>query len=91
MAHLAREDRELYPRLREAAAADRRLGVLLTVLAADLSEVSALAESFFGAIDGSSSTVQVAGEYGRLLAALGMRIRREETTLYPEFERVAGR
>ncbi len=87
--HLRREDRELYPLLAAAARKDARLRLLLEGLAKDLLQVSALVDRFFleNAAGARRGAAKSAGDFGRLAAALGTRIRREESFLYPAFER----
>lgn len=87
--HLRREDRELYPLLTAAARKDPRLRLVLEGLAKDLLQVSALVDRFFAeqAAGTRRGAAEAAGDFGRLAAALETRIRREESLLYPAFER----
>ncbi len=87
LAHLSREDRDLYPPLKKAAESDAALQHTLDVFAKDMTGISQTALDFFGKyIDGGSS-MEFARDFGRLVAALKNRIGREEDILYPQYEK----
>ncbi len=87
--HLGREDDEVYPRLRAVATREPRLKKTLDFFAAESREISDLARRFFSARLEGSGDFEVAQEFGTLCARLTARARREETVLFPEFERIA--
>jgi hypothetical protein len=91
LGHLAAEDKELYPALDAAAATDPRLAALLKTLRTEMTGISAEAIAFFETYGAGGSGFGFARDFGRLSAALGSRIRREETTLFPEFLRIAAK
>ena len=88
LAHLAREDEQLYPVLREAAGNDRALMTKLEVFARDMELVTSEAVRFFEKYADGGSGIAFASDYGHLHAVLAARIRKEETNLYPEYERI---
>lgn len=97
--HLAKEDRELYPVLRKAAENNQDVRRVLELFAKDLEEVASQALAFFAKYEDVAKVseriqteVQFAVEFGqdleRLMILLALRIGREETTLYPQFDKV---
>ncbi|GKT11237.1 MAG: hypothetical protein ISEC1_P0200 [Thiomicrorhabdus sp.] len=88
LAHLAKEDRELYPVLKKAAETDPALQRTLDMYAADMDEISQAALAFFAKYSGGGSGMEFAKDLGGLFAKLGTRIRKEETTLYEKFNAI---
>ena len=88
--HLAREERHLFRPLL-AVAQPTRLKSTLAILAGEASDLQGEAEAFFARIRAGAGELEVARGFGRLYAALGERMRREETSLFPVFEREDGR
>lgn len=99
IAHLEKENRELYPTLRAAVESDPHLSGVVDVFARDMEQIAPQALDFFEkygdaeAVAASfTSNVQNVIEFGaeleRLIILLGLRIGREENTLYPAFELV---
>lgn len=97
--HLEKEDRELYPRLQSAAASDPVLRSLLGSFGKEMELIVPQALEFFARYDDPDavtdkirSNVQYAVQFGadleRLIGLLGLRIGREERTLYPQYDRV---
>ena len=88
MAHLKREDDELYPALRQSAEGDPRLKKTLDLFAAEMDQVSQTALAFFEKYSNGSSGGDFAKDFGQLKGALGIRIRREETILYDKYDQL---
>lgn len=92
MAHLNSEDAGLYPELARAAERDSNLAWLLATLKDDLKGIAQAADQFFRKVEGEPGKtvcpLELACELGRLVGWLKGRIQREETILFPEFERV---
>ncbi|MBI5497462.1 MAG: hemerythrin domain-containing protein [Deltaproteobacteria bacterium] len=89
LAHLALEDKEMYPALAAAARTRPALRSTLDQFAADMDVVSAMAVEFFQRFGDDARPVdsfQFAREQGKFMAALRARIRKEEVVLYPEYE-----
>lgn len=82
LAHLALEDRELYPELRRRAEQDREIAEMLRLFAADLDEVTGAATRFFADCDRGAAPMEIARGFGALIGRLRTRIRREEEILY---------
>lgn len=91
LGHLAKEDKDLYPVLDRAAADDRRLRDMLANLRDEMALISKQAGEFFATYEQGGSGFGFARDFGRLSAALGSRIRREETVLFPEFVKLAAK
>lgn len=86
LAHLKKEDNQLYPKLKDEAAKNANVKMLLEVMAKDMDKVSGSAMSFFDKYANGGKGMEFARDYGQLIAALGARMRTEETSLYAEFE-----
>ncbi|MFN8544142.1 MAG: hemerythrin domain-containing protein [Candidatus Binatia bacterium] len=86
LAHLRKEDEQLYPPLRTAATTQAALHKVLDQFAKDMDDVSKAALEFFEKYAQGGNGLEFARDFGKLFAALGARIRREETKLYQEFE-----
>lgn len=102
LTHLEKEDRELYPMLKRAAERDLSVRRMVGLFVKDMEELAPQALSFFAKYENvevvskrMQTEVQFTVEFGRdleqLIILLGLRIGREESTLYPEFERTAAR
>lgn len=87
MAHLVKEDRELYPVLRENAKSDERLRRTMEVFAKDMEAISEAVLKFFTKYANGGSGVEFARDFGRLFVILGGRISKEEDILYKEYEK----
>jgi Hemerythrin HHE cation binding domain len=93
LTHLRSEDSSLYTELARAAQSDHNLAWLLGSLKDDLDGIAQAAHHFFRKLEGEAGKVlcplELACELGRLSGWLKGRIQREETILFPEFERVS--
>lgn len=88
--HIAEEQRELYPPLVQAARGDERLAGQLQRMSDDLRIVNGLAEDFFKKYEGGEpKLVEFATDHGALLTILKIRLKREEETLFPLFDRIS--
>lgn len=85
LAHLKKEDAQLYPFLKKEAEGDSGLKNLLDTFAKDMDNISKSALDFFAKYANGGSTVEFAKDFGTLTAALSKRIRQEENLLYPEY------
>lgn len=87
LAHIKKEDEELYPKLKKAADSNQKLKELLAEFDKDMYEISRYSIEFFGsnhALTGSD----LAMELEKFTAILDRRILREETFLFAEFEKL---
>jgi len=82
-AHLQHEDRDLYPRLEEAAGGDENLRSLLERFQSEMQEITNDAELFFERYPTPVQSVAFARDIGRIFSLLGNRIITEESVLYP--------
>ncbi|WP_281184512.1 hemerythrin domain-containing protein [Trichlorobacter lovleyi] len=82
-AHLQHEDRDLYPRLAEAARDDVNLQILLDRFQNEMQEIATDAERFFERYPAPEQSVVFARDIGRIFSLLGNRIITEESVLYP--------
>lgn len=88
LAHLQKEDKELYPVLRDGAAARPQLRELLDLFSADIQAVTGLALAFFALLDRGGSMLEISRELGSLSARLKLRIASEESQLYAEYDAI---
>lgn len=88
LAHLSKEDAQLYPRLRKAAESNEKLKRTLDVFAADMQDISRSALQFFQKYAAGGSGLEFAADFGKLVAALRQRIHKEENLLYVEYEKL---
>ncbi len=89
LAHLKKEDTFLYPELKKAALNDKNLKMTLDSFASDMEKVSKAAIDFFNKWEKGGDGIEFAKDVGTLISVLRSRIHREESNLYPEFDRVA--
>jgi iron-sulfur cluster repair protein YtfE (RIC family) len=90
LAHLKKEDAQLYPVLTKAAASDPNLKRTIDFYAKDMEEITGNAVSFFQKYASSDAPIDIefAKAFGRLFATLSRRQRNEENSLYKEFEKL---
>lgn len=89
--HLRKEDTMLYPTLRQAAGKGD-LGNMADAFASEMQSISGSLLEFFARYDASTGAADAGGldfarELGRIIIALKMRIQREESRLYPAYEK----
>ena len=89
LAHLKKEDTFLYPELKKASATDPRLKATLDTFAADMDKISKAAIDFFNKWEKGGDGIEFAKDIGALITVLRTRIHREESSLYPEYDKVA--
>lgn len=88
LAHLKKEDEQLYPVLNKAAGSDATLKKTLDMFAGDTAEISKAAMAFFNKYAGGGSGIEFAKEIGKLFTTLKSRISKEENILYKEYDRL---
>ena len=86
LAHLKKEDEQLYPVLRNAAKSDARLKKTLDTFARDMDAISQTALEFFDKYSTGGSGIEFAKDFGRLFATLSMRISSEEKIVYAKYD-----
>lgn len=89
LAHLKKEDSQLYPILRKKAISDERLQNTLEFFAKDMEPISEAVMSFFWKYSKGVSGLDFAREFGRLFITLTGRIKKEEDILYREYEKLS--
>lgn len=87
LAHLKKEDSELYPALRKAQDSDARQAVEL--FTKDMDAISKTALEFFDRYASGGSGLDFARDFGKLFATLKIRAGKEERSLYPLYDRQA--
>lgn len=89
LAHLEKEDRHLYPKLKQASRQDPRLGKIYSSFASEMDEISRFAVALFEHPWEEKNRLDFARDFGKLYATLRQRISREESILYREFEKLS--
>lgn len=87
--HLKKEDAELYPVLEKSAINDEKLRNDLDIFAQDMDKVSSAALEFFDKYTSGGDSIEFASDYGKLVATLVSRIRREESILYKRYNELS--
>ena len=90
LAHLKKEDSQLYPVLNKAAQGDANLKRTLDFYAKDMDEITRNAIGFFDKYAPADAPIDIefAKALGRLFSTVSRRLRNEEGTLYKEFEKI---
>jgi hypothetical protein len=90
LAHLKKEDAQLYPVLNKAAAGDPNLRRTVDFYAKDMEEITSNAIGFFKKYSAADAPIDIefAKAFGKLFATITRRQRSEETTLYREYEKL---
>lgn len=89
LAHLQKEDKELYPVLKKHAQTDERLRKTMEIFAKDMESISKSAMDFFAKYAGGGSGIEFSKDFGRLFVILGGRISKEEDILYRSYDQLA--
>ncbi len=89
LAHLGKEDKELYPLLNKNAQEDDSLFELLQRMSTDMAEITQFVLDFFARLAQDPSSREIYEDFLTLGKKLNKRIRLEEVTLYEEFERLS--
>ena len=90
LAHLEKQDRQLYPVLRKEAESNKTLKQTLDIFASDMKDVSEMAFAFFEKYSKGGSGMVFAKDFGRFFAALSQRIGKEERIIYAEYDELVG-
>ncbi|WP_257291959.1 hemerythrin domain-containing protein [Endozoicomonas sp. ONNA1] len=91
LAHLNKEDKYLYPVLREAAENDESLKSTLTDYALDMDKISAEVMIFFSLYENNDNTIEnFQQDCNNILRALSKRITKEEAVLYKTYDKIKG-
>ncbi|MBO9482964.1 hemerythrin domain-containing protein [Salinisphaera sp. G21_0] len=89
LAHLNKEDRYLYPPLREAAAKDESLKSMLSDYALDMDKISVDVMAFFNLYESTDQTSEsFHSDCDNIIKALCKRIAKEETVLYKIYDQI---
>ena len=90
LAHLKKEDFQLYPVLNRAAEKDAGLKRTIDFYAKDMDEITKNAAAFFQKYSKRDAPVDLefAKAFGNLFATISRRLRSEETSLYQEYEKL---
>ncbi len=92
LAHLKKEDDQLYGVLQAKARDDANLARTLNAFASDMQEISRFAHGFFAKLsDHHVPCEDMVRDFGTLVGLLGNRVRREEIVLYPAYDRAVAK
>ena len=87
LAHLGKEDKELYPVLKKAGMTDQNIQRKLDSFGKDMNEITGFVLKFFENIENDKySQLEFARDFGKMVSLLSGRISREENILYPLYE-----
>ncbi len=86
LAHLRKEDEQLYPVLKKGAEHNKDLKNTLDLFAIDMENVSRVVQEFFDKYSRGVSGKELQKEFENLCEALDKRVRNEEDILYDEYE-----
>ncbi len=86
LAHLRKEDKQLYPVLKKGAEHNKDLKNTLDLFAIDMENVSRVVQEFFDKYSRGVSGKELQKEFENLCEALDKRISNEEDILYDEYE-----
>jgi len=90
LAHLKKEDAQLYPVLNRAAASDPNLKRTVEFYAKDMEEITGNAVEFFKKYSAADAPIDIdfARAFGKLFSTISRRQRSEENSLYKEYEKL---
>ena len=88
LAHLKKEDEQLYPVLRKEAERNKSLKKEVDMFTMDPEYVSRVVSEFFDKYSGGEIDEDFSINFESLFAALTARIRNEEEALYEEYEAI---
>ena len=88
LAHLKKQDEQLYPVLRKEAEHNKNLKKEVDVFAMDPEYVSRVVSEFFDKHSGGEIDENFSINFESLFTALSVRIRNEEEALYEEYEEI---
>lgn len=93
LAHLRKEDQELYPALNKVAEKEASIKEMLSQFGQEMGEITKEVNAFFAKYrEANVNSFDFGKDLGRIIARLSMRIRREESILYPAYDQyVAGK
>jgi hypothetical protein len=89
VAHLGKEDRELYPALRQAAETNESLRNTLLVMGTEMEELSTLALNSIDSWLSGRGREGFAASFGSFRKILAERIAKEERNLYAKYLKLA--
>lgn len=89
MAHLRKEDTQLYPVLKKAAEKDENLKTTLNLFAKDMDTVYKVALEFVDKYSKGGDKFAFARDLGKITVAVKTRISKEENILYNKFDQIA--
>jgi len=86
LAHLKKEDEQIYPLLNRAAENDPELKTTLDFYAKNMDEISITVFDFFEKYSYGDSGLEFSTDYGIFYTTLSMRISKEEAVIYKKFD-----
>lgn len=86
LAHLGKEDKELYPALLKEAETNPSLKNILDTYADEMNGISRAALDFFDKYSSGGDGIEFAKDFGHLFGVLASRIRKEESIIYSKYD-----
>ncbi len=87
LAHLKKEDEQLYPVLNKAASSDGALNLMLITFAQEMAEISKIAMEFFGKYVQGGQGEEFEQDFAKFYSLLSQRIKKEDI-IYSKYEQV---
>ncbi len=88
LAHLMKEDEELYAVLRKEVEKLEELKRILNSFANDMEGISQVAFDFFAKYEDGGSGFEFGKDFSELISSLSMRILKEEKVLYAKYDEI---
>lgn len=85
LAHLKKEDTQIYPLLNQVAETDPDLKQTLQFYATNMEEIYKTALDFFEKYSEGGSGIEFGKDFGNLYTTLSLRIAKEEAVIYEKF------
>ena len=84
ISHLQKEDAQLYPKLQQ----NPETATIAKMFSSEMAELSKAVIAFFEKYEGTESDMDFARDVGRIVGTLKLRISKEESQLYPAYDRL---
>lgn len=87
--HIQKEDEELYPKLREASTAENHASEMADEFVSGMEKLGEIVTEFFDQNMDDLNDLHRNPDYSKIMKLLELRIKKEESTLYNLYDKVA--